>query len=77
MANPPGVAETFVPRSSSNIAAISYEPSVENLTVEFTSGESYVYMNVPAYVYRNWCSDGGGGSYFYRNIRSRYSYERI
>jgi hypothetical protein len=69
------VAETFVPPASSNIGAISYDPDVENLTVEFQSGDTYIYYNVPVSVYRAWIAQGGNGSYFYRNIRSRYSYE--
>lgn len=70
------VVETFIPRSSSNIASITYDPEVENLTVEFQSGDEYVYFNVPPNVYRNWCADGGRGKYFWRNIRLRYAYEK-
>ena len=70
------VAETFVPRASSNIASFSFDPETDTLTVEFVSGDIYDYMNVPVSVYRSWCSDGGSGGFFYRNIRSRFSYEK-
>lgn len=70
------VAETFVPPSSSHIASISYEPEVENLNVEFVDGSTYTYFSVPVAVYRNWCADGGSGTYFHRNVKSRFSFER-
>jgi lysyl-tRNA synthetase, class II len=76
IANPPGVAETFVPRSSSNIAAFTYEPDTETLTVEFASGNEYAYANVPQQVYKDWCNEGGSGRFFYRVIRNSYSYEK-
>lgn len=70
------MAETFIPRSSSHIAAISYEPDVENLTVEFTSGDNYIYFNVPVSEYKSWCAEGGSGRYFHRRIKNTYSYEQ-
>ena len=76
ISNPPGVKETFVPRSSSNISEFTYDPSVENLEVTFVSGETYTYFNVPPGEYRNWCAEGGSGSYFHRRIRTHFSYER-
>lgn len=68
--------ETFVPRSSSNIAGATYERDVENLTVEFTSGDTYVYFNVPASVYRGLQAAPSAGQYFHRQIKNSYSYER-
>lgn len=70
------VAETFVPPASSHIAAITYDPDVENMDVEFTNGESYTYFNVPVAQYRNWCAAGGSGVYFHRHIKNRFAYER-
>lgn len=70
------VEETFVPPSSSNIASFTYDPDTQTLTVEFVSGDSYAYFNVPVSTYRAWCSDGGGGKFFYRQIRGRYAYEQ-
>jgi ABC-type uncharacterized transport system substrate-binding protein len=70
------VAETFIPRNSSNIAEVSYEPDVENLTITFQSGDVYLYFNVPPHEYRGLCAAGSVGQYFHRNIKSRYSYEQ-
>ena len=69
------MVETFVAKGSSNIAQFTYDPEVENLTVEFQDGREYVYFNVPLRVYQNWCADGGSGKYFWRQIRSVYAYE--
>lgn len=71
------VAETFVPRSSSRIAEIRYDPDVENMEVDFVSdGSTYTYFNVPAATYRNFCAAGSQGQFFERYIKGRFSYER-
>jgi hypothetical protein len=67
--------ETVEFPGSSNLSRATYDPATENLEVEFQSGERYVYMNVPAGVYRQFGL--GGGKYFYAHIRSRYQYERL
>lgn len=69
------VAETTLTPGSSNIASYSYDPEVENLVVEFRSGDSYTFFNVPASVYRGMQSASSVGQFFHRNIRQRYSYE--
>lgn len=70
------VAETFIPRSSSHIAGISYDPEVENMDVEFSDGSTYTYFSVPVSVYRAWCSEGGSGQFFQRQVKNRYTYEQ-
>ena len=78
IANPPGVAETFVPRSSTHIASITYEPDVENMTVEFQGdgADTYTYFNVPRQTYRDWCAEGGTDAFFRRRVKLSFSYER-
>ncbi len=66
--------ETVEFPGSSNLARATYDPSTENLDVEFLSGDVYTYFNVPQEKYRR--LGVGGGSYFYREIRSRYAYEK-
>lgn len=70
------VAETFVFRGSSNLAEASYDPEVEDLTIDFVSGDSYLYRNVPVSVYKALCASPSPGSYFWRQIRGSYSYEQ-
>lgn len=70
------VAETFIPRNSSNIGEVSYDPEVENLDITFNDGSKYTYFNVPAATYRNLCSAPSCGQFFHRYIKSRFSYEQ-
>lgn len=70
------VAETIVFPGSSNLASATYDPEVENLTIEFQSGDVYTYFNVPPATYRALTLAPSAGQYFHRHIRSRYSYDR-
>jgi hypothetical protein len=70
------VAETFVFPGSSNLSQASYDPSVENLDVEFSDGSVYTYFNVPAGTYRGLTLAPSAGGYFHRHIKGRYGYER-
>ncbi len=70
------VAETFVFRGSSNLASASYDPEVENLQIEFVSGDSYTYFNVPPAIYRALTLAASAGQYFHRHIKGAFSYEQ-
>lgn len=70
------VAETFTFPRSSNLVAASYEPDVENLTVEFENGSRYTYYSVPAATYRGLTLAPSAGQYFYRQIRSRFAFDQ-
>ncbi|MDL1968714.1 MAG: KTSC domain-containing protein [Deltaproteobacteria bacterium] len=65
------------PVSSSNIASIGYDNDTEVLEVEFLSGSVYEYRNVPSVVYEQLMSAASHGSYFNREIRMTFSYEKI
>lgn len=71
------VAETFIPRNSSNIGEVSYDPDVENLDVTFQDGSKYTHFNVPAATYRNLCAAPSTGQFYHRHIKGRYAYERV
>ncbi len=58
---------------SSNLSRARYDPSVENLVVEFNDGRTYTYYNVPQGKFRS--LGIGGGTYFYAHIRTRHDYE--
>lgn len=70
------VAETFVFPGSSNLAQAEYDPSVENLDIEFQDGSVYTYFNVPNAKYRSLCLAPSPGSYFHRHIKGQHGYER-
>jgi hypothetical protein len=70
------VAETFIFRSSSNLSSASYDPDEQTLTIEFQSGGSYTYSNVPPETYRGLTLASSAGQYFHRQIKGRYSFEQ-
>ena len=65
------------PVSSSNIASIGYDNDTEILEVEFLNGSVYEYKNVTSVVYEELMNAASHGSYFNREIRMTYSYEKI
>lgn len=65
------------PVSSSNIAAIGYDPATEVLEVEFLNNSVYQYFNVPSVVYEALMSAPSHGVYLNANIKGQYQYERI
>lgn len=71
------VAETFLPANSSHIAKASYDDATEELTVEFASGDQYVYTNVPVRAFRGFQTAPSAGAYFARAIKGVYPYERM
>lgn len=68
--------QRFSSPESSNIAGATWDPQTDTLTVDFVSGDSYDYMNVPASTYRAFAASGSKGQFFIRQIKSRYSYEK-
>ncbi len=65
------------PVSSSNIAAIGYDSETEILEVEFTNGSIYEYRNIPIFLYEELMSASSYGSFFNREIRNAFAYEKI
>ena len=63
--------------SSSNLASIGYDDSTEVLEVEFLNGTIYEYKNVPSVVHVELMNAPSHGSYFNREIRMTYPYEKI
>ncbi len=63
--------------SSSNIASIGYDEGTEILEVEFNNGSIFEFRNVPLVVYNELMDSSSHGSYFNREIRMSYSYEKI
>jgi hypothetical protein len=60
----------MTPVSSSNIAAVGYDEQAGELTVEFHSGQTYVYDGISPETYRALLQAPSIGSFFYANIRS-------
>lgn len=69
--------ETLIPRSS-NIAQIDYDSDEQVMTIVFQSdGRAYEYRPVPQTVWMGIQNAPSKGSYFYRNIRGRYSEQEV
>lgn len=62
---------------SSNLASGSYDDETQELTVEFRSGETYAYRNVPQGIWAGLKGAGSAGSYFHRQVRSRFAGRRL
>ena len=62
---------------SSNLKSIGYDQSSNILEIEFLSGGIYQYFKVPNQVYLALMKATSKGSYFYRNIKEQYNYNRI
>ena len=70
------VVETYIPRRSTDIAAVTYDPDTQDLTVEFQSGGVYVYSSVPESIYSGFTAASSAGSYFHRHVKDRYASEK-
>lgn len=68
---------TMQPVSSSNLAAVGYDPETQTLAIEFKSGGTYEYYDVPQQVFDGLLSAGSLGQYFQSNIRGFYRYARL
>ena len=67
----------MIPVQSSNLAAIGYDTNTEILKVEFLNGTAYEYKNVPQVVFDAFMKAPSHGSYFNREIKNSYPYEKI
>jgi len=68
--------ETFVP-SSSHLDRVDYDSDVQNLTVTFKDGRSYLYRSVPHDVYLGLQNARSAGKYFDTNVKTRYDGEEV
>ncbi len=62
---------------SSNIARYKYDEKAHVLTVEFKSGGTYNYYDVPQTLYRQMDAASSKGQFLARNIKGAYRYARV
>ena len=65
------------PVSSSNIAAVGYDADSESVYVEFLNGSTYKYNGVSESEFENLKTASSVGSYFNRNYKNVYPYEKV
>ncbi len=63
--------------SSSNIAAVGYDPDTSKLVVEFHNGSTYEYENVPEDEFDSLVRSSSVGSYFQNNIRNSFDSKKL
>lgn len=65
------------PVTSSNVAAVGYDPDTMTLEVEFRNGSVYQYFDVAETVYQDLMSASSVGTYLNQNIKSTYRYAKL
>ena len=65
------------PSSSSAISHIGYSEISDLLDIRFKHGGGYRYHNVPSQVWDSFYWSTSHGSYFNRNIKDKYAFEKI
>jgi hypothetical protein len=67
----------MTPVSSSNIAEIGYDASIQEVYVRFLNGSLYVYKGVPQFEFDGLLNAPSIGSYLHRNYKNVFPYERV
>jgi hypothetical protein len=65
------------PVNSSMLSAIGYDPSTQTLEAQFAKGGLYRYTEVPPEVHAEMMAAESVGSYFLRNVRSKFSGSKV
>ena len=64
-------------RDSSFIINVSWDENSDSLYIKFNSGTTWVYYDVSQEVYNRLIKSVSVGEYFNKNIRNKYSCQRI
>ena len=62
--------------ASAAIAAVRYDERKRTLDVEFRGGDTYRYMHVPEFVYRELLKAESAGA-FWNAIKNQFDYEKL
>jgi hypothetical protein len=62
---------------SSNVEAIGYDQTAQEIHVRFLSGDTYVYHGVPQEIFDELMSAPSKGSYLNRVIKPNYGYSKM
>jgi len=58
--------------NSSAIQAAGYDPSLQEMTIQFTSGGTYTFYRVPEEIFHGLITAASPGSFYHAYIRGRY-----
>ena len=70
-------APQLAPVESSSIAAIGYNPAERALWVQFVTGRTYRYHDVPRETYEEFLRAESKGRYFNREIRDAFAFTAV
>lgn len=65
------------PISSTNIASVGYESESETLEIEFLTGSTYQYFDVPQQVFEGLKTASSPGQYFAQHVKGVFRYSKI
>ena len=65
------------PVDSEMLVAAGYDEKSHSLQAVFRTGETYLYRNVPSFVYEGLMKADSIGRYMHKYILGRYEYERL
>lgn len=66
-----------LPVSSSTIASVGYDETIQLLEIEFIKTGIYQYMNVPLSIYEALMTAPSLGVFLNANIKGQFPYERL
>ena len=66
-----------VPLQSTLLASVLYDPLLSRLEIELSSGERYLYFQVPRHCYQHLLQADSKGSFFNRKIRNRFPFQHL
>jgi hypothetical protein len=67
----------MIPVSSTNLAAIGYDEESNTLRVEFRTGGTYDYFDVPEREFEALRTASSHGQYLAQNIKGSYRYAKV
>lgn len=62
---------------SSNVSAIGYDEDSQTLQVEFNSGATYQYFDVPQQIFEGMLDAGSVGQYLNQHVKGIFRYSRV
>ena len=68
---------TRKPVTSMNLASVGYDAQEKTLEIEFKTGGTYQYPDVPPRVHAELINAPSVGAYFHQNIRKQYPAKKV
>jgi len=63
--------------NSSNLISAGYDTATQVLEIEFKTGSTYQYMNVPQRIYQGLMTAGSKGQYLHDHILNQFDFTEV